>query len=197
MPNIFTNETIIHGFTFPGYWFLDSMCSLMWITIKDAGALGPLLILYYFIWSQTCRHCRDSSFRSCSDTVPQPSRAGWSFSQGIPWSSRCYWCKSSPQCWHHPGLSPSAPHPRSQTAEGENPVMSPSQGESEPNNAGAELSWDISETQKHGYLTLLSQWNVYNKSTLAEDMFINLWLNISIITYPQNWMLQPRYFSQD
>lgn len=170
----------------PGHWFWDSMCSLTWITIKGAGALGPLLTLHGFIWSQTCRHCRDSSFRSCSDNVPQLSRAGWSFSQGIPWSSHCYWCKSSPQHWHHPDLSPSAPHPRSQTAEGENPVMSPSQEESEPSNAEAELGWDISETQKHGYLASFSQCKVYNNTTLAEDMLINVWLNVSIITYPQS-----------
>lgn len=170
----------------PGHWFWDSMCSLMWITINDAGALGPLLTLHDFIWSQTCRHYRDSSSRSCSDTVPQPSRAGWSFLQGIPWSSRCYWCKSSPQRWHHPDLSPSAPHPQSQTAEGENPVMSPSQEESEPSNAEAELSWDISETQKCGHLALFSQCKVYNKTTLAADMLIHLWRNISIITYPQS-----------
>lgn len=130
----------------PGHWFWDRMWSLMWTTVKDAGALSPPLTLHGFIWPQTCRHCRDSSFHSCSDTVPQPSRVGWSFLQGIPWSSHCYWCKSSPQHWHHPDLSPSAPHPRSQTAEGENPVMSPSQEESEPSNAEVELSWDKSET---------------------------------------------------
>ena len=39
--------------------------------------------------------------------------------------------------------------------------MSQSQEESEPNNAEAELSWDISEMQKRGYLALFAQYKVY------------------------------------
>lgn len=89
------------------------------------------------VTSLTYRHCKCSSSHWVPHTLPERSRAEWSFCLGTGGCSLPSSDNASPLRWRRPGLSASARHPPWQTAEAGSPAEPRSPAETGKGSGGA------------------------------------------------------------